>query len=95
MTNHTGPSTRLYTSLTSKETTPASSHICSETRYGSITSEWEHFAEWKRLDKGSLEAEVMMTDRNDFDSQIYRTFVGCGIADDNTPRAASGDDLGR
>ena len=29
-------------------------------RYGSITSEWEHFAEWKRLDeadKGSLDAE--------------------------------------
>ena len=32
-------------------------------RYGSITSEWEHFAEWKRLDeadKGSLEAEVLL-----------------------------------
>ena len=36
---------------------------------------------------------LLMTDRNDLDSQIYRTFVGCGIADDNTPRAASGDDL--
>ena len=34
-----------------------------------------------------------MTDRNDLDSQIYKTFVGCGIADDQTPRAASGDDL--
>ena len=32
-------------------------------RYGSITSEWEHFAEWKRLDeadKGSLDAEVLL-----------------------------------
>lgn len=36
---------------------------------------------------------VLMTDRNDLDSQIYRTFVGCGIVDDNTPRAASGKDL--
>ena len=36
---------------------------------------------------------LLMTDRNDLDSQFYRTFVGCGIADNNTPRAASGDDL--
>ena len=36
---------------------------------------------------------LLMTDRNDLDGQIYRTFVGCGIADNNTPRAASGDDL--
>ena len=35
----------------------------------------------------------LMTDRNDLDSQIYKTFVGCGIADDQTPRAGSGDDL--
>ena len=35
----------------------------------------------------------LMTDRNDLDSQIYKTFVGCGIADDQTPRAASGVDL--
>ena len=36
---------------------------------------------------------LLMTDRNDLDSQIYKTFAGCGIADDQTPRAASGDDL--
>ena len=36
---------------------------------------------------------LLMTDRNDLDSQIYKTFVGCGVADDTTPRAASGDDL--
>ena len=36
---------------------------------------------------------LLMTDRNDLDDQIYKTFVGCGIADDKTPRAASGDDL--
>ena len=32
-------------------------------RYGSITSEWGHFAEWKRLDeadKGSVDAEVLL-----------------------------------
>ncbi|MEI8324912.1 MAG: type I restriction enzyme endonuclease domain-containing protein, partial [Betaproteobacteria bacterium] len=27
------------------------------------------------------------------DSQIYKTFVGCGVADDQTPRASSGKDL--
>ena len=36
---------------------------------------------------------VLMTDRKDLDDQIYRTFVGCGIANDQTPRATSGDDL--
>ena len=36
---------------------------------------------------------LLMTDRNDLDGQIYKTFVGCGIADSRTPRAASGDDL--
>jgi type I restriction enzyme R subunit len=36
---------------------------------------------------------LLMTDRNDLDSQIYKTFVGCAVADNQTPRAASGDDL--
>lgn len=36
---------------------------------------------------------LLMTDRHDLDSQIYQTFVGCGIADKETPRAASGADL--
>ena len=36
---------------------------------------------------------LLMTDRNDLDSQIYRTFVGCGIADDQTPRAVTADHL--
>ena len=36
---------------------------------------------------------LLMTDRKDLDGQIYRTFVGSGIADGQTPRAASGDDL--
>ncbi|MFO1422400.1 MAG: DEAD/DEAH box helicase family protein [Candidatus Competibacteraceae bacterium] len=35
---------------------------------------------------------LLMTDRDDLDSQIYRTFVGCGVADDNT-RAGSGEAL--
>jgi type I restriction enzyme, R subunit len=38
---------------------------------------------------------LLMTDRNDLDSQIYRTFVGCAVADPKTPRAASGADLER
>jgi type I restriction enzyme R subunit len=36
---------------------------------------------------------VIMTDRDDLDEQIYRTFVGCGVTDDETPRAASGKAL--
>jgi type I restriction enzyme R subunit len=36
---------------------------------------------------------LLMTDRHDLDSQIYKTFVGCGIVSDQAPRAASGPDL--
>jgi type I site-specific restriction-modification system R (restriction) subunit len=36
---------------------------------------------------------LLMTDRNDLDSQIYKTFVGSGIVEKDTPRAASGADL--
>lgn len=36
---------------------------------------------------------VLMTDRDDLDDQIFRTFVGCGVADEKTPRAKSGADL--
>ncbi len=36
---------------------------------------------------------LLMTDRDDLDDQIYGTFVGCGIADNKTPRAASGTNL--
>ncbi|EGV17748.1 type I restriction endonuclease subunit R [Thiocapsa marina] len=36
---------------------------------------------------------VLMTDRNDLDGQIYRTFVGCGVADERTPRAGTGKEL--
>jgi type I restriction enzyme R subunit len=36
---------------------------------------------------------LLMTDRNDLDSQIYRTFVSCGVADETTPRATSGEAL--
>ena len=38
---------------------------------------------------------LLMTDRQDLDSQIYKTFVGTGVADDSTPRATSGADLER
>lgn len=36
---------------------------------------------------------IVMTDRDDLDDQLYRTFVGCGVADDKTPRAGSGVEL--
>ena len=36
---------------------------------------------------------VIATDREDLDNQIFRTFVGCGIADEKTPRASSGKEL--
>jgi type I restriction enzyme R subunit len=38
---------------------------------------------------------VLVTDREDLDDQLFRTFVGCGVADEKTPRAASGEDLER
>jgi type I restriction enzyme R subunit len=36
---------------------------------------------------------LMMTDREDLDDQISRTFIGCGVADEKTPRASSGKEL--
>ena len=36
---------------------------------------------------------LVMTDREDLDDQIWRTFVGCGVADEKTPRAGSGKEL--
>ena len=36
---------------------------------------------------------LVMTDREDLDEQIWRTFVGCGVSDEKTPRAASGKEL--
>ena len=36
---------------------------------------------------------VIMTDREDLDDQIWRTFVGCGAADEKNPRPRSGEEL--
>jgi type I restriction enzyme R subunit len=36
---------------------------------------------------------VVMTDREDLDDQIWRTFIGSGAIDESTPRAASGKEL--
>src|SRR5437867_3089332 len=36
---------------------------------------------------------VVMTDREDLDDQIWRTFTGCGVSDEKTPRAPSGKEL--
>ena len=38
---------------------------------------------------------LLMTDRLDLDSQIYKTFAGCGIVNDETPRPATGAELKR
>ncbi len=36
---------------------------------------------------------LVMTDRDDLDDQIWRTFIGCGVTDEKTPRAGSGKEL--
>jgi type I restriction enzyme R subunit len=36
---------------------------------------------------------MVMTDREDLDDQIWRTFIGCGVTDEKTPRASSGKEL--
>jgi len=36
---------------------------------------------------------LLMTDREDLDDQIWRTFIGCGVSDEKTPRAGSGMEL--
>ncbi len=38
---------------------------------------------------------VVMTDREDLDDQIYKSFVGCDAAGEKTPRASSGKNLQR
>ena len=53
------------------------------------------FAEKVRRTVSAKFTFLLMTDRNDLDDQIFRTFVGCGVADDKTPRAASGEELKR
>ena len=58
-------------------------------RYGSITSEWGHFSEWKRLDeadKGSLDAEVLLNGMLDHKRflDIVENFI---LFDDSKPGA--------
>jgi type I restriction enzyme R subunit len=48
----------------------------------------------RRLVSGNF-TFVVMTDREDLDDQIFRTFVGCRVADDKTPRAGSARELER
>jgi type I restriction enzyme R subunit len=36
---------------------------------------------------------MLMTDREDLDDQIWRTFIGSGVTDENSPRASSGKEL--
>ncbi len=36
---------------------------------------------------------LVMTDREDLDDQIWRTFIGCGVTDEQTPHAGSGLEL--
>ena len=51
------------------------------------------FAEKVRRHISSKFTFLLMTDRNDLDSQIYRTFIGTGVAEEGTPRASTGDEL--
>ena len=51
------------------------------------------FAEKVRRKISTKFTFLMMTDRTDLDSQIYGTFVGCGVADQHTPRPSSGTEL--
>ncbi len=46
----------------------------------------------RRVEPGNF-TFLLMTDREDLDDQIFRTFVGCAVADEKTPRASSGEDL--
>lgn len=51
------------------------------------------FAEKVRRKISAKFTFLLMTDRNDLNSQIYRTFVGCGVADEKTQTASSGEVL--
>ncbi|HBJ85101.1 MAG TPA: type I restriction endonuclease subunit R, partial [Verrucomicrobiales bacterium] len=52
------------------------------------------FTEKVRRKVSSRFTFLLMTDREDLDDQIYRTFGGCGVIDpQNTPRAGSGREL--
>jgi type I restriction enzyme R subunit len=53
------------------------------------------FAEKVRRRVSAKFTFLLMTDRNDLDTQIYKTFLGCGVADESTPRGSSGQDLKR
>jgi type I restriction enzyme R subunit len=53
------------------------------------------FAEKVRRTVSAKFTFVVMTDRHDLDTQIYKTFVGCNAADEETPRAGNGKDLER
>ena len=61
--------------------------MCSGTPQGSGKSySMEFFAEKVRRKLEGNFTFLLMTDRNDLDSQIYKTFIGSGIAD--RPNAA-------
>lgn len=51
------------------------------------------FAEKVRRKLSGKFTFLLMTDRTDLDDQIYKTFRGCGVVDENTPRAATGKEL--
>jgi hypothetical protein len=48
---------------------------------------------WLDLNTYLCDDILMMTDREDLDDQIWRTFIGCGVTDEKTPRATSGKEL--
>ena len=68
--------------------------VCSGTRKGSGKSySMVFFAEKvRRVVPGNF-TFLLMTDREDLDDQIWRTFIGCEVSDETTPRAGSGQEL--
>ncbi|MCF7837063.1 MAG: DUF3387 domain-containing protein [Candidatus Marinimicrobia bacterium] len=51
------------------------------------------FAEKVRRTISAKFTFLLMTDRQDLDGQIFDTFRGCGVVDEKSPRAATGEDL--
>jgi hypothetical protein len=68
---------------------------CGTRRAAASRIRWPSFAEKVRRTVPGNFTFVLMTDRDDLDGQIYRTFIGCDVADEQTPRASSGRELQR
>ncbi len=71
-------------SSSSGRTPTSAGSACSGTRRAAASPiPWPFFAEKVRRKVPGNFTFLLMTDRNDLDSQIYKTFVGCGVADED------------